>query len=412
MEPENIYGDKYDLWSGLFLESYRPGASINGLNENEDVYTIAEDVKEILDLTGSVEGRKKFLSILRQYDPGAKLPAENIETFISRRPGYREHYWDTDYDVNRDYRLYDHLDLLNQEPVEGLISNINKLKPQLVVSLHLTGGNPDKNGGMSAVISPGYDTYRMAIDYVKGDNNQKKVIESKFKKSSYSNWFISQHGRSSFEWFLCDSWIYFTGYWSLVDGLKADEQKFRGFRQNMITWKYRDEKWNGARAAGVPNTPYASDLKYFYPSGAFWQREQGDAEKWKREGGLEGYGGDNFYASQEILRFLRKGLLIHGIYNRWNLPRIVEPYISTWSVPVYVNAISAYIELAYLDNRKDFDRIYRYKKVHAEAIAVAIYSIFYGSSARSSRDDQPRGEPIDFGKYETYDNTNYFTIVR
>ena len=352
MEPEAVFGDKYDPVSGLFLEGYRPGASIHGLNENEDVYLIAEYVKEFLDLTRSVEGRKKFLKILQKYDPKAKLPTESIEVYLSRKPGYRENYWDIDYDVNRDYRLYDHLDLLTQEPVEGVISRINNLKPQLVVSIHLTGGNPDKLGGMSSVISPSLNTYSKALEYVKADEKERKNIKKKFEKSAFSNWFISQHGRSNFEWFLCDSWIYFTGYWSQNDGLSLDEQKFRGYRQNLVTWKYQDEDWINKSAGNNPNTAYAKDLKYFNPEGLFWEREKGEAEKWRREDGFEGYGGDNFYASQEILRFLRKGLLVNNVYNKSNLPRIVEPYISTWSVPIYINAISAYIELAYLDNKK------------------------------------------------------------
>ena len=408
MEPESVYGDKYDPDAAGFLEGYRPGASVSGLDENEDVFAIALLVKEFLDLTNTVEGRKKFHKILKKYDPNVRIPDQAIEVFISRKPGYRARYWEIDYDVNRDYRLYDHHDLITNTPVEGVISRINQLHPELVVSLHLTGGNPDKLGGLSSVITPAYNTYQYAIDYVTSSKENRKIVQQTFLKGAYGSWFTNKYERTPFEWFLCDSWIYFTGYWSQIDGLDPDGTKFRGFRQNMITWNYSDEE----KSVGNPETP--GHLKYFKPTGKFWEREKSDPELWRRDAGPEGYGGDNLYASQELLRFIRKGLLVNSVKTPWSLPKIIAPYISTWSVPTYVNAIAAFIELAYLNNPHDFARIERNKKVHAEAIAVGIYSIFYGTKSQESarKKDLPWGTPVNFKKYMDYSKGNYFNLVR
>jgi hypothetical protein len=410
LEPNSVYGDKYDPGSVTFMEGYRPGAGVTGLNENEDVYEISLLVKDFLDLTLTKEGRNTFYQILKKYDNSARPPTEPIEAILSRKAGYLERYREIDYDINRDYRLYDHDDLLDQNPVEGVISRINTLKPDLVVSLHLTGGNPGKYGGMAAVIAPSYKIFQNAMDYVKGNDQQRKDIKKSFIDGPYGKWFISEHGRTNFEWFLCDSWIYFTGYWSNVDGLNPDLEKFRGYRQNMITWNYRDESL-------FNNNPYVSNighLKYFKPEGKFWEREKSDPETWRRDGGPEGYGGDNLYASQELLRFLRKGLVVNHVKSSVNLPEIAPPYISTWSVPTYVNAVSAFLELAYLDNKYDFNRIVKYKKVHAEAIAVGIYSLLQGTKSQASakQNKLPWGMPVDFTKYKTYKNVNYFEMVR
>jgi hypothetical protein len=77
LEPNSIYGDKYDPDTAKFMEGYRPGASVTGLNENEDVYEISLLVKEILDLTLTDEGRNLFYQILKKYDNLAVLPGAN-----------------------------------------------------------------------------------------------------------------------------------------------------------------------------------------------------------------------------------------------------------------------------------------------------------------------------------------------
>ena len=155
-------------------------------------------------------------------------------------------------------------------------------------------------------------------------------------------------------------------------------EKFRGYRHNMVTWRYQDKSGWYLKAKKHPKwSSYARELKYFTPKGAFWRRERLQPEAWRRENGPEKYGGDNLYASHELLRYLRKGLLVNHIENKNTLPEILEPYFSTWSVPSYINAISAYLELGYLDIKADYNRLLKYKKIYAEAIAVGIYSLFF-----------------------------------
>ncbi len=405
--PQAFYGDKYDPVSEKYLDIFRPGAYFHGVYEHEEVYQIAEQVRDLLELTQTSKGRKAFHKILLKYDRHASFPAEPIEVILSRPPGYRDRYTpEVAQDLNSAYRLYDYPDQQTRELQPGTLSRINAFQPHLVVSLHLTGGTSGDYGALSSVITPGFDTFALALDYVHGDDLMRDMIEETFTKSPYAEWMESGSGRSLFEWFLCDAWIYFTGYWSKPDGLAVEPDLFRGSRQNMISWAYRDTLYPQVERG--PYTPYAGDLIEFKPAGAFWEREMSIQERWRREGGYEGFGGDNYYASNELLRFVRKGLHVDRVRKANELPELRKPYFSTWSVPTYVNAISAYLELAYIDNEIDANRIIYHKNTHAEAIAAGIYSLFYGSQQKSRHKDFPNGAPINFSKYEEFGGENYF----
>jgi len=410
--PISVYGDKFDPLTGRFLEGYRPGAYYEGLFENEVAYSIAEQTREILSLTATEEGRKEFLKILRKYDPHARIPEESIEVFLSRKPGYRQRYDELGPDMNKDYRLYDHYTFENNTHIPGTLSRINALEPHLVVTLHFTNGTTAKYGGMSSVVTPSYHFFEKAINYVSADPAQRVEIKKEFEASPFKNWFQSRNDRSIFEWFLCDAWIYFTGYWSKPDGLSYDPNNYRGYRQNMVSWNYKDPNWPKAAKNNPANSPYSNDLRSFRAEGKFWEREKGQPEIWRREGGEEGYGGDNHYASNELLRYIRQGLLVNHLRGERHLPVIEPPYISTWTVPTYINAVSAYLEIGYLSNKYDYGRITNYRREHAEALAVGIYSLFYGLNQKdyNSKKQLPKGKPVDFVKYINYNGGNYFTM--
>ena len=412
MSPSSIYGDKFDLISRKYLDRFRPGAYHNGVFEYEETYALARMIQDHLFLTQSKEGQKIFRGILKKYTRKSIKKIQPIEAFLSRANSFPNLYLDIKDDPNAPYRLYDYPDVHTGKMKKGRISVINSFRPQLVVSLHLTTGKKNTVGALNAVITPGFDTFKMALEYAKKPRRRSRV-RAKFKKSDYANWFQTR-GRDHFQSFLLDAWIYFSGYWCDINALKPIEEKFRGYRHNMVTWRYRDPaNWHFRARRHLRWTPYAKNLRYIRLKGAFWQRERSDPESWRREAGFEGYGGDNLYASHELLRYIRKGLLVNHVEKENTLPEILEPYLSTWSVPTYVNAISAYLELGYLDIDADYQRLLKNKKVYAEAIAVGIYSLFFSLKQKKKTLEKhpPRGRAIHFNKYIDHKNGNYFDKV-
>ncbi|MDH4261962.1 MAG: N-acetylmuramoyl-L-alanine amidase [Spirochaetia bacterium] len=413
LNPVSLHGDKYDPVGKKYLSPYQQGADYKNLYESEIAYEIAVGVKNLLDLSRSREGRLQLHKILLKYDKNAEAPKEAINVIMSRDDGYPMKDFErldgkTDRDYNAPYRLFDFPDFTTSKRSLGLISRINAHEPDLVVSLHLDSVGPT-NGAMAPVVTPGYETYKQAIDYINGTDSEKRKIKSEFKKSPYLNWIQMDSSRSAFEWFLCDAWIYFTGYWSYKDGLNPDPFLFRGIRQDYISWKYQGKSWD-FRADETKPTPI--HLKSFIPSGEFWKRELSEPEKWRRENGTEGVGGDNLYSANELLRFIRLGLLANQAMPEQKLPDIREPHWSTWSLPTYINAISAYIELGFLNNKYDRERIEKFKEIHAEAIAVGIYSLFYGLHISDLKaKDLPTGKALDLNKYKTYNDSDYFKSV-
>ncbi len=410
-----MYGDKCDPLIQECILGYRGGAEKHGYWESEEVYRIAVLIKEKLDLLDSASGRKKFHQILKKYSPNPEMPSESMEIFLSRKENYYEHYPANHLDVNADYRLFDFEDKVTGERRMGTVSRINAMKPHLVVSLHLTPGAPSRYGGMAAVITPGYDTFSQAISFVNGNPVQRKKIRNAFLGSPWQNWMRSA-GKDGFQSFMTDSWIYLVGRSMQSSGLEPDMRpsKYRGYRQNWVTWVYADdESWIDAALSPEKGSAYYPHIRHFKPIGSFWEREKSIPERWRREGGQEGYGGDNYYSGKEIMRYIRKGFLANSVDTYTQLPVIAKPYISTWVVPTYINAVSAYLEIAHLDAARDVQRILRHKEIYAESIAVGIYSLFYSlpQPATNRRKDLPTGTPLDFRKYVEYEGGNHFLSV-
>lgn len=413
LNPNSVYGDRWDPLSQRYLLPFRTGASFREMNEFEEAYDIAKLAKTYLDLLESESGKKKFLQILKKYSPNTKTIQGNIKAYLSRPPNYYEQY--NQEDPNAHYRLFDYPHIRSEQMQKGTISNINALRPHLVVSIHFTnGGAPSETGGLAAVATPSYHTYKKAIDYAKASTQERLLIRKHFAAGIYRNWFLSGIDRKHFEWFLSDASIYFAGYRSKANGLSPQLKSFYGYRHNMISWAYRDAPgWEEKAKLHKKDSSYSRYLKYFKPQGKFWQREKSKPEYWRREQGPEGYGGDNLYAANEILRYVRQSLLVNKkkAYNK--LPTLLPPYLSTWALPTYINAISAYLELAYINKEVDYERVIKMKKEMAEAIAVGIYSLFYSleQDSNNRRRQLPQGKAIDFARYENYSGGNYFEQV-
>lgn len=396
--PASLYGDKFDPTVGKYLDRFREGAQDFGIWESEWMYELALQIKGHLQNTQSPDGKIKFIRLLKKY---GKPPKEifSLQVYLSRPASYFARYRKIRHDINSDYRLFDHPDILTHELKKGTISRINSYCPELVVTLHLTDSSPDKRGGLASVITPSYETFFLAKRFVEALNKQE--IQEIFLKSPYANWFKSFAGYNSWESFLADAWIYFVGYLPNKQGLQRDPQNYRGLRQNWISWNYRES-----------SSLNHKDLQNFEPEGPFWQREMSLAEKWRRENGSEGYGGDNFFAGQQLLRFVRLGLLKNRVDRPKDLPPILPPYISTWAVPTFTNAISAYLELAHLGSPKDRKRLTQNLSVYAESLAVGIYYLFYPFPLNKEKlEDFPQAKGIDFEKYRNLVGGNYFTRV-
>jgi hypothetical protein len=408
--PHTAYGDKYDRRLNMYLDKFREGARHRGVWEFEVMYDIAAKAKALLDLTQNEEGRQKFAKILAKYGKApTNLPA--IEAYLSRPAGYTENFLENRDDLNAPFRLYDYPDQKTGQIQPGTISRINALEPELVITLHLTHTEAPASGGMATVITPGYRTYELAHRYVRSGSTGRKKIRTQFAKSPWNRWFISDSRYRVFPSFMADAFIYYIGFWSKPDGLATDFTRFRGYRHNLVQWAYADSDSIVESLYGQQGERYATTLAAFEPLGPFWEREKGEAENWRREGGPEGFGGDNHYAGMEVLRYTRKAFVVNGFDTPATAPKILHPYISTWAVPTYVNAIAAFVELAHTTSKRDHLRIAKYRHIYAEAVAVAAYSLLYGLEQKTTK-GFPRGKALDLARYENLAGGNYFRRVK
>ena len=414
--PSSIYGSSFEFLSERFTTSYHEGSKEKGLWEREISYRISRWVKRYLDLTQTKWGRRWWYKRLKRYGRPGRI-TRPIKSYLLRKTSFHDTYAKYHLDPNAPYRLYDYQNILTGKRELGLISKMNSYKPHLIISIHLTGGRGPRYGGLASVITPSYYIMRYGFLYVKEeDPKEREKIRKKWESTPWKNWLIfdKKEKRDHFSAFLKDAWIYFIGIGCDRTGLNPDFSYIRGYRYNAITWRYQDPPgWEKEALEHEEDTPYALHLKDFAPTNAFFRREMGLPERWRREKGEEGFGGDNFYASQEILRYIRLLLYSRAKIPLKKLPSIREPFISIWGAPTFTNAIYAYVEIGFIDNPYDYSRILRYPYLYAEAIATGIYSLFYGIkiSSRYQKKDFPKGKKIPFYRYENYRGKNYFEEV-
>ncbi len=405
LKPMEIHGDRYDSISEKYLDPFREGASYRQLDEHVIVYSIALKAKRILDLCSHDGDYKRFFGILRRYAT-RRLNRIVIDTHMSRPDSRNSDAVERLRDPNEKFRLFD-FPGPDGEMKPGRISSINALKPQLVVSLHIATSGPPEYRGLNPVIVPPFIILHRGLQYLQGDIKNQKF----FYNSKYYDWFSESTKRSDFDWFLKDVSVYFTGY-PLKEDRTLDLEDFRGYRYNMITWAYRDPLfWECIARFHPEGTPYAKSHRGFRIHGRFWEREGSLYERYRRDGGYSGYGGDNLYASSEIIRYIllslyRKNTRLHPAQ------KPTRPYISIWSVPLHVNAISAFIELGYLRISSHRKMLVRNQDDIAEGIAVGIYSLLAGLQLRDADFSyMPEGKRIDLNKYSMPNKESYFEAV-
>ncbi len=402
--PMSVHGDRYDTISKRYLDVFKEGASRGNLHERTIVYSIARKTEKILKLLGPNGDREKFYRILERYTDDTPREA-TIQTLMSRGRSITEAEAGLQRDPNAPFRFFDYPDADgNMQP--GRLSRINAFKPHLVVSLHLAASGPRDFEGMNPVVLPPNRFLHEGLRYLKGERDDRKF----FHRSRYRDWFIEEYSRSDFSWFLNDVSLYYTGS-PLRHDQDEDRPGFKGYRYNMIRWSYADDPgWEHAARHEIPLSRYASTLKDFVPEGRFWEREQSQYERYRRDGGPEGFGGDNAYASYEIIRYICYSMFLNG--DDHPSQKAGKSYISVWIMPMHVNAINAFIELGYLNRARDRHILVNKQDIIAEGIAVGIYSLLTGIEPRDKKYKQlPRGEKIDFNKYRTAGGGSYFEAV-
>ena len=400
--------DKWDPVTREYLSYFFYGTAFRGYREHKIMMQLARRVEYYLKWTESASGWAKFEKLLRQFSDQPTFDRIEIEALLSRTESYDELPKDTP-DINSRYRLYDFPDKFGRmQP--GRITWINQQEPHLVVSLHMNPAGVGHKGGMAAVLAPGFQTFDMLRRIHLG-----KAPLSRFTRSPWNKkWLVTDSGWSQFEAARADTWVYFNGFRTNRRGTELNENKNRGIRYNMIDWVYADPP--GWPKLYNPNEPgrFAQKFRDFRPEGKFWEREMAKPEHWRREDGPKGYGGDNHYATDELMRFVQQGarILEPELRKPDKIGPIQPPYVSTYSLPTFTNAIVAYLEVAFINRKKDRDLVIEHREEVAKSLAVGVYSLFRGIQPKKNFGPyRPKGEAIDWKRYETLPGGSYFEVV-
>jgi len=397
------HGDKFDLVTDRYLEYFAEGANLYGIYERDIVFDISKRVLKYLDMCSPDGDFEKFKKIFARFSDG-KIKRVYIDTIISREDSIPFEEAKNIEDPNSSYRLYDYKDRYG-EIQEGRISKINFFKPHLVVSLHLAESAPPDYIGMSGIIIPPYKVLRKGFDILK-DNGNGKIDDNGILES----WFKESRSVSYRHAFLKDVSQYFIGY-GIKKNKTIDYRDFKGYKYNMVSWIYRDDPgWHLHAREHKPFSQYSDNYETFKEEGRFWEREKSIYEEYRRGNSFKDFGGDNYFATYEIIKYILLSLHTNGIKKRDMVPG--KPFISTWSVPLLINAISAYIELGYLDRKWDRDMLLNNKEEIAQGVAVGIYSLIAGADdIKGNFKHKPSGKRIDFEKYRISNEKTYFDIV-
>ncbi|MBU42459.1 MAG: N-acetylmuramoyl-L-alanine amidase [Spirochaetaceae bacterium] len=416
--PTPGYDDKWDPVTKKYLSPYLYGMRYGKYEEHMVMLDLARRVHHYLQLTETDKGWEEFRKILTQFSDQKEFTRVRFRSVMSREEGWQKKGLGADHpDVNVPFRLYDFPNRKNpKELMPGRLTYMNSEKPYLVVSLHMNPAGPGNDGGMAAVLAPGYSTFDK-IRRIHLNEGSREEFDA-LPWSDY--WLINQPGWNRMEIAIADTWVYFHGFWVKKNMKEPWLEKNRGLRHNMIQWIYRDpDDWVEKARKGGPG-PYSMKYSEFRAEGPFWEREKEAPEHWRREAKVPGtsinYGGDNHYASDELMRFVQYGSRKLdrklGEQGKKAIPEIVDPFVSTYSLPTLVNAVVAYLEIGHLDVKKDRLFILNNKDVIAKSLAVGVYSLFAGLELKPYDGPfRPASKPLDFKKYEEYEKGNYFEIV-
>ena len=404
--PRRERDDKWDALSGLYLQRFAVGTQtrVRGrvYREHELVLLLGKRVQRYLALTRTRRGWKRFQKLLRRFSDEKKFRRLRFRVKMTRENGWTGRIADPN--VNDPYRLYDF------PGGPGRMSIINAARPHLTVSLHMNPAGRGHKGGMAAVLAPGYETFNLIRKISLGKKKRRLFRRNPWRRG----WLVTDRGWNKYHAARSDSWVYFHGYRTKKNG-SVWKKKYRGYRYNMVRWRYADAPgWERKARRHLPG-PYSLSHAKFQARGKFWDRERGRPEYWRREGGPLGYGGDNHYASDELLRFVQYGVrrLVPARRRPGAVGKILTPFVSTYSLPTFINSICAYLEIGHINRTRDLTLVTRDLDATARSLAAGIYSLFAGLrlKRRAAGPYLPRGKALNFKKYESAPGGNYFKIV-
>lgn len=398
-----VKSDRWDPVTGSYLSYYLSGMEADGYKEHLVMLSLAKRVKYYLDLTKSPWGWSKFEELLQKFSTQTQFKTIVFTAKLTRRDSWNQRYEKAEtLNINNSYRMYDYPDERGRMRY-GRLSFINHYRPSLVLSLHMTPAGYGNEGGMAAVISPGFQSY----DLVRRIHLNQESRRA-WNKSPWNGVILStEPGWNQFELMRADAWVYFHGYRSNRRGTEVNFNAVRGIRQNLVSWAYKEnegwEKDYKPQAVG----PYALHYPDFRPAGSkFWERERSLEELWRREAGPLALGGDNHYVSDELMRFVQHGVRLLRPHMRAEnkIGKIHYPFASAYTLPIYVNAIVAFLEIGYLNRKRDRNLIIGEQEAVAQSLAAGIYSLYSGLSLKAVPENQysPRGTEVDFAKYGNY----------
>ena len=409
--PTKKRDDRWDPITRQYISFSNYGSQYKNYHEHIIVLVLAKKLVKYLDLTRTNWGWGRFKYYLKKFSKSKQpLPRIKFITHLTRKQSWKEDGLDIkNPQVNAPYRLFDYPNPKKKNEIKpGRISRINQAKPYLVLSLHTDTAGKSRKGGMAVVLSPGYKTFNLL---------RQISLKKKAKKLFFSNpwqryWIVTRKKWSRFQSAYSDAWVYFHGHNTKKDTLRNAELKYyRGIRHNLVTWRYKENK-DWVKLARTNTPPYSNKHHSFVPRGKFWKRERSQFEAWRREGGILSFGGDNHYAGNELLRYVQLGtrLLVNEKSKSHDIGAIQNPYVSAYAMPIYVNAITAYLEIAYINRKRDRQLLIKNRDTVALSLAIGIYSLFIGIKTKENNANPypPRGTRINWERYTKSKDGNYF----
>jgi N-acetylmuramoyl-L-alanine amidase len=451
-------GDGWDPVTGEFLISYMNGGSrlAHGITyaEHEIALALGRRIKLWLDRTADEATWPAFEALVRRYQEHAKSTVKRVDLrcVLTREHSYLDHPDAASPDVNKHFRLFDSPDTLPAAPgipmFPGRLSRAAALAGDLFVSLHVNDSVNGSLRGPTALFVPPFEFYDSIRQMVTGARPWVDLRPSPY----FTYWSAVRHPRNRRDEIADDATRYFlegsgSGSGSAAATAVAAGRRPMG-RHNRIQWAYRD-----------PRPPEQVALAGPF-AGAFWDRERGKHEAFRRSGGPEEVGGDNLFAGQQLIRFMRHALwrdfmargrdalpaVMRPLFEARNrdrernrererdrdpepsrapgrgdagagaaappapvpmmptadvyLGRHAPPLCSDWLVALYSNSVVAYLEVAYLSNPADLWLLDNRLDLMAEGIAVGIYSLFAGLKVKDLPGlPPPRGTRLEWEKY-------------
>ena len=191
---------------------------------------------------------------------------------------------------------------------------------------------PDDYNGLNGIIIPPYNVLKAGFNVLK-KGRAKKFTPPVIVKS----WFHESKKLPKKFYYFKDVSQYFTGY-GINRHYKPDPDEFNGYKYNMVDWIYRDDQgWEEAARVKKDYSPYSINYETFVEEGRFWDRERSVFEEYRRGSSSTNFGGDNYYATYEIIKYVLYSLHLNGIDGKDKKPG--KPFVSTWSVPLLINAV-------------------------------------------------------------------------